>query len=101
MDLLEQAESFKLPRFYLSKVHDKAVHLGHIQKAIYSQRFDMIVVMENMQKELKLYSQDCTLRHKLEPQFKREAFILSCAYDDEKGVFGCVASDSCMYFWES
>eukprot|EP00347_Sterkiella_histriomuscorum_P016786 403351858 len=101
IDLLEQAESFKLPRFYISKQLDKAVHLGHIQKAIFCQRFDMILTMENMQKELKLYSTDCKLKIKLEPQFKREAFILSCAYDDEKGVFGCVASDSCMYFWES
>ena len=35
MDLLEQAESFKLPRFYLSKTNDKAVHLGQITKSIY------------------------------------------------------------------
>jgi len=31
-DLLEEAETFKLPRFCLSKYTDKAVHLGHIQQ---------------------------------------------------------------------
>ena len=101
MDLLEQAESFKLPRFYQSKNLDKAVHMGHISKAIYCQRFDLILTLENMQKELKFFSTECRMKAKLEPQFKREAFILSSAYDEDKGIFGCVASDSCMYFWET
>jgi hypothetical protein len=54
-----------------------------------------------MQKELKLFTSECKVKFKLEPLFKREAFILSGSYDDEKGIFGCVASDSCMYFWET
>jgi len=44
---------------------------------------------------------DCKLKTRMEPSFKREAFILSGSYDDERSVFGCVSSDSCMYFWES
>ncbi len=80
---------------------DKAVHIGPITKAFYCNRFDTIFTSENMQKDLKFYTPDFQLKAKVEPQFKREAFILSCAYDDDKSIFGCVASDSCMYFWES
>ncbi len=61
----------------------------------------MILAVENMQKELKIFTPECKVKMKLEPPFKREAFLLSCSYDNERGVFGCVASDSCMYFWET
>jgi len=51
------------------------------------------MTLESMSKDIKLYAMDskgqirggkCEL--KLEPKFKREAFILSIAHDDEKGI---------------
>lgn len=67
MDLLEEAENIKLPRFFQLKNLDKAVHLGHISKAIYCSKFDLIFTIENMQKDLKLYTSEIKVRAKMEP----------------------------------
>jgi WD40 repeat protein len=54
-----------------------------------------------MAKEIKLYTTDHKLKWRLIPPFSLESFVLSASFSEDKGIFGCVASNGFMYFWEN
>ncbi len=79
-EILEKAYSRKLKRYALSKTTDNTVHQNNINRVQYSPATDLLLVLEQGNKELKFYNSDCEVKHRIEPKFEEKAFIIDACY---------------------
>ena len=97
MNLIEQAHSQKLERFYPSSLLDKQAHEGTIQKyfqinnfnysrVLYCQYADQLLVVESLSKEVKLITADCKHKKLIEVPFQKEGFVMSASINEKAGI---------------
>ena len=56
------------------------MHQNHINRVQYSPATDLLLVLEQGNKELKFYNADCEIKHRIEPKFEEKAFIIDACY---------------------
>jgi len=67
----------------MSKTVDNTIHLSLIKKICYCPNNDILAVLEQGAKKLKLYTTHATLtKEQFEPSFEEKAFILDFCYSE-------------------
>ena len=66
----------------------------------YSPAIDLLTVVENGSKVVKIYNTNCEVKYILEPAQMKDitTFVLATVYSEKENKFGCVTSDKKIYF---
>lgn len=82
-EILDKAYSRKTKRYVMSKIVDNTIHLSLIKKICYFSNNDLLAVLEQGAKKIKIYTNNATLtKDCFEPSFEEKAFILDCCYSE-------------------
>jgi len=82
-EILDKAYSSKTKRYVMSKIVDNTIHLSLIKKINYCSNNDMLAVLEQGAKRIKMYTTQSTLSKEFfEPVFEEKAFVLDCCYSE-------------------
>lgn len=82
-EILDKAYSRRTKRYIMSKLTDNSLHASTIKKMCYCVHNDLLAVLEQSSKKLKIYNTlDCTVKYSIEPEFEENAFILDCNYSE-------------------
>ena len=118
-ELLEQAHSQKFIRFNESETKDHSSHEGGIQKAIFYQSLDKILLLEikshilkfagsdlKKKDQIDLHSKEVDLymaqdseedKGRLEKLRSEKYFVLSTAYNEKDEILACVCSNKTVH----
>jgi len=82
-EILDKAYSRKTKRYIMSKIVDNTIHLSLIKKICYCPNNDLLAVLEQGSKKLKMYTTQSVLtKEHFEPSFEEKAFILDFCYSE-------------------
>lgn len=89
-EILDKAYSRKTKRYVMSKTIDNTIHLSLIKKVAYCSHNDLLAVLEEGAKKIKMYaSSNSTIKDTFEPVFEEKAFILDCCYSEKLNMVHC------------